>query len=260
MTSDSASAGSSRSKAPARTWATTARPFGSPSGRQRRAAARAARGRRARSPPRRSAWPGARRDPAAAARGRRAAGERALDRGRPARAAVEHEPRPVLGDDRERHPLVVGLRVGDDEQVEPLRRRRRRAGAGSGRRAGRCRRGRDVPSRWSSVASPWPTSRNVTASSPGASRSGSARGQRTKRERGDRAPARRPAPATGGRRARSRRAARSARPARGGERAVARRAGRPRRRQPHRHRGERRAPRRRRRPTPGSRAAARRAG
>ena len=118
VTSDSASAGSSRSNAPSCTCATTARSFGSPSGRHPRGGA-GGHSTRKRNEPTRSDLARARgsRRPAGA---RERRGQPALDRRRPARAAVEHEPRAVRGDHRQRHALVVGLGMGEHQHVEPL--------------------------------------------------------------------------------------------------------------------------------------------
>ena len=114
MTSDSASAGSSRSKGPALASATTARSFGLPSGRQ--PGARRRRPQQAQShPAERERWPAW----AATVRARGARSPRWTGGG-PAGAAVEHEPRAERADDLERHPLVVRLGVGDQQRVEPL--------------------------------------------------------------------------------------------------------------------------------------------
>ena len=100
---------------------------------------------------------------------------RALHRGRPAGAAVDHEPR---------------LRT-PRSPAAPRPRGRPRRGSGSARRAGRCPPPRgarrigpsdtpvsistDVRPRWISVASPWPTSRNETTTSPRGAATGAPR-------------------------------------------------------------------------------------
>ena len=57
-----------------------------------------------------------------------------------------------------------------------------RGASGSGRRAGRCRPALTVAPSWISVASPWPTSRNETTSSPGCSGAARRAAQRDRHE------------------------------------------------------------------------------
>ena len=110
--------GAGRSR-PTRAWVTTARSLGLPSGRQ---PGRGAGGHRNLSPsaPSRIDCTGLDGPHGATAAARQRRAEPALHRGRPAGAAVEHEPGPVRADHGERHPLVVGLRVGEHEHVEPV--------------------------------------------------------------------------------------------------------------------------------------------
>ena len=154
--SDSASAVSSRSKVPSRTSATTARWLGSPAGRHPGGGARRPQHLEAH-PGQRDLLPGPRVEPPRAG-GADRRGQAALDRRRPARAAVEQQPRRERPHHREARALVVQLRVGEHQQVQaadaglaqaaddraPRAARcrpgstRRRAGSAS-RRPGRCR-------------------------------------------------------------------------------------------------------------------------
>ena len=115
MTSDSASAVSSRSNGPALASATTARSLGSPSGRQPGAGG-GGHSRRSADAAERQLLPRVRGDGAR----RAVAGSPRWTARRPAGAAVEHEPRAERADDLERHALVVRLRVGEQQRVEPL--------------------------------------------------------------------------------------------------------------------------------------------
>ena len=144
------------------TCATTARSLGSPSGRKPGPGGGGHSSSHA-DPAEREHLPGMGGDPPCAAW--RAARPR-LHRGRPAGAAVDHQAR--RGSARRTSsaaPSWSVSRVGDHERVEPLDaglRSRRRIGPPGGPVSTSTA----TPSVWSSVASPWPTSRNETTSSP----------------------------------------------------------------------------------------------
>ena len=155
------------------TSATIARSFGSPSG----AAGRGGGGHSTRSRERARAehLAGLRGDAARAAGAPRPAARAATGVGQPAPPSST-QPRPATrAMHRRRAALVVGLGVREHQHVEPRARPTRAAAARSGRPAARCRPARRAPSRWISVASPWPTSRNDDHELAGRRRRGRAR-------------------------------------------------------------------------------------
>ena len=165
MTSDSASAVSSRSNVPSRTCATTARSLGSPVG--------APAGRRRGRPQDLEVQPaelellarpgGDCRVPGA--RGRR--GQAALDRRRPPRrrrrAAAAARTARITARPAPSWSSCAWVITSRSRRRTPASRSRRTIGPSGGPVSTSI----DAPSRWISVASPWPMSRNDTTSSPG---------------------------------------------------------------------------------------------
>ena len=93
-----------------------------------------------------------------------------LHRRRPSGAAVDHEPRVCARDHLRRGALVVGFRVRQDQRVEPLDPGLVETLQDRAVRRRRCRPAPTCAPRWTSVASPWPTSRNDTTTSSAAGR------------------------------------------------------------------------------------------